>query len=46
MSLCIYPFVAKSIIQTMMTVDEATFYQMTEQRKKEVSEFIISAIKK
>ncbi|MEQ1585046.1 MAG: TetR/AcrR family transcriptional regulator [Cyclobacteriaceae bacterium] len=46
MSLCIYPFVAKSIIQTMMTVDETTFHQMTEQRKKEVSEFIISAIKK
>lgn len=46
MSLCIYPFVAKPIIQTMMTVDETTFYQMTEQRKKEVSEFIISAIKK
>lgn len=46
MSLCIYPFVAKPIIQTMMTVDEATFYQMTEQRKKELSEFIINAIKK
>lgn len=46
MSLCIYPFVAKPIIQTMMTVEETTFYQMTEQRKKEVSEFIISAIKK
>lgn len=46
MSLCIYPFVAKSIIQTMMALDEAAFYQMTEQRKKEVSEFIISAIKK
>jgi len=46
MSLCIYPFVAKSVIQTMMTVDEESFYQMTEQRKKEVSEFIINAIKK
>lgn len=46
MSLCIYPFVAKSIIQTMMTVEETTFYQMTEHRKKEISEFIISAIKK
>lgn len=46
MSMCIYPFVAKPIIQTMMAVDETTFYQMTEQRKKEVSEFIISAIKK
>jgi len=46
MSLCIYPFVAKPIIQTMMALDEPSFYQMTEQRKKEVSEFIINAIKK
>jgi TetR/AcrR family transcriptional regulator len=46
MSLCIYPFVARPIIQTMMTVDETNFYQMAEQRKKEVSEFIINAIKK
>jgi len=46
MSLCIYPFVAKPVIQTMMSVDEVAFYQMTEQRKKEVSEFIITAIKK
>jgi TetR/AcrR family transcriptional regulator len=46
MSICIYPFVAKSIIQTMMSVDEPAFYQMTEQRKKEVSDFIINAIKK
>jgi len=46
MSLCIYPFVAKPVIQTMMTVDETTFYQMTELRKKEVSDFIINAIKK
>jgi TetR/AcrR family transcriptional regulator len=45
MSLCIYPFVARPIIQTMMTVDETNFYQMAEQRKKEVSEFIINAIK-
>ena len=46
MSLCIYPFVAKPIIQTMMNVDEPAFYQMTEERKKQVSEFIIHAIKK
>ncbi len=46
MSLCIYPFVAKPIIQTMMNVDEPAFYQMTEERKKQVSEFIINAIKK
>jgi TetR/AcrR family transcriptional regulator len=46
MSLCIYPFVARPIIQTMMSVDETSFYQMAEHRKIEVSEFIISAIKK
>ena len=46
MSLCIYPFVARPIIQTMMSVDETKFSHMAEQRKKEVSEFIINAIKK
>jgi hypothetical protein len=46
MSLCIYPFVAKSIIQTMLQADEHQFISMMELRKKEVSEFIINAIKK
>lgn len=46
MSLCIYPFVAKSIIQVMMQVDEPQFIQMMELRKKEISEFIINAIKR
>jgi len=46
MSLCIYPFVASPIIQTMMSLSESEFYQLTEQRKKQVSEFIINAIKK
>jgi TetR/AcrR family transcriptional regulator len=46
MSLCIYPFVAKSVIQTMMQVDETEFNAMMEQRKQEVSEFIINSIKK
>jgi TetR/AcrR family transcriptional regulator len=46
MSLCIYPIVAKPIILTMMNVDEPTFGKMMEQRKTEVSEFIINAIKK
>jgi hypothetical protein len=30
----------------MMTLNENGFYQMTEERKKQVSEFIINAIKK
>jgi TetR/AcrR family transcriptional regulator len=38
--------VAKPIIKTMLSVDETTFNEMMEQRKKEVSEFIINAIKK
>lgn len=45
MSLCIYPFVAQPVIQTMMKLDEVHFYELAEQRKKEVSEFIINAIK-
>lgn len=45
MSLCIYPFVASPIIQTMMSLNESEFIQLTEQRKKQVSEFIINAIK-
>lgn len=46
MSLCIYPFVAKSIVQTMMQKNDDEFFDMMEQRKKEVSEFIINGIKK
>jgi hypothetical protein len=46
MSLCIYPFVARPIIKTMMQLDENSFMDMMAQRKKEVYEFIINAIKK
>jgi AcrR family transcriptional regulator len=46
MSLCIYPFVARPVIKTMMQLDENSFLAMMEQRKKEVYEFIMNAIKK
>jgi TetR/AcrR family transcriptional regulator len=46
MSLCIYPFVARPIIKTMLQVDDVSFNAMMEQRKKDVYEFIINAIKK
>ncbi len=46
MSLCIYPFIAKPVVQTMMNMDSSAFSKMMEQRKIEVSEFIINAIKK
>jgi TetR/AcrR family transcriptional regulator len=46
MSLCVYPFVARPIIKTMLQVDDVSFNSMMELRKKEVYEFIINAIKK
>lgn len=46
MSLCIYPFVARPIIRTMMEVDEAKFSEMMQVRKTQLFEFIINAIKK
>jgi TetR/AcrR family transcriptional regulator len=45
MSLCIYPFVASPVIQTMMQIDEHQFMSMMELRKREIYEFIINAIK-
>jgi len=45
MSMCIYPFVARSIIQTMMQMDDTSFMAMMEQRKIEASELIINGIK-
>lgn len=44
MSMCIYPFVAKPIIKTMMQMDENSFANLMEKRKKDVYEFIIKAI--
>jgi len=46
MSLCIYPFVARSIVQTMMQKNDQEFLDMMEQRKTEVSELIMNGIKK
>ncbi|HRK55031.1 MAG TPA: TetR family transcriptional regulator [Cyclobacteriaceae bacterium] len=43
-SICIYPFVAKSIIKTMMQMDENTFLDLMGKRKKDAYEFIINAI--
>lgn len=43
-SICIYPFVAKPIIKTMMQMDENTFADLMEKRKKDAYEFIIHAI--
>ncbi|MEO6135942.1 MAG: TetR/AcrR family transcriptional regulator [Ginsengibacter sp.] len=45
-SMCIFPFVGKAMIQFTMALDEMQFKNVINQRKKEVSKFIIDSIKK
>ncbi len=45
--LCVFPFAARPLIQRMMFAnDEEAYTQFLEQRKKEVSDFMINAIRK
>ena len=46
LSLCIFPFIAKPMFQLRMGLGETQFREFMEKRKKEVPQFIISAIKK
>ena len=46
LSLTIFPFVAKPMIQQTLGLDEWQFRATMEQRKKEIPEFIINAIRK
>ena len=45
-SLCVFPFVARPMFQLVTNIDKAMFDKILEQRKGEVSKFIIDAIKK
>ncbi len=45
-SLSIFPFVAKSMIQSVIGLDELQFRAVMEKRKKDIAEFIIASIKK
>ena len=45
-SLCVFPFVAKPMFQLVTNIDKVMFEKILEQRKNEVSKFIIDAIKK
>ena len=45
LSLCIFPVVAKPIIETVFNLNEENYNLMIEARKKEVAKFIINAIK-
>lgn len=46
MSLCVYPFVARPIIQTLMQVEDSGFEKMMELRKQEAFDLIANSIKK
>ena len=45
-SLCVFPFVARPMFQLVTNIDKTMFDKILEQRKAEVSKFIIDAIKK
>ena len=45
-SLCVFPFVARPMFQLVTIIDKTMFDKILEQRKAEVSKFIIDAIKK
>jgi TetR/AcrR family transcriptional regulator len=45
LSLCIFPIVAKPIIETVFNINEEQYDSMIEARKKLVAQFIINAIK-
>ncbi|MFY8004425.1 MAG: TetR/AcrR family transcriptional regulator [Chitinophagaceae bacterium] len=46
MSLCIFPFVGKPMIQMLMQINDEQFLNLMEQRKAIVADFIIQSIKK
>lgn len=46
MSMCVFPFIGKPMIQIVMQLDELQFRNMMLQRKKTVADFIIDSIKK
>ena len=46
MSLCVFPFIAKAMIQNMLHINDKAYAAIIEQRKKDVSKFIIDSIKK
>ncbi len=45
LSLCIFPIVAKPIIETVFNLDNEMYSQMIEERKKNIAQFVINAIK-
>lgn len=46
LSMCIFPFIAKPMFMRNIGLDELQFRMLTEQRKREIPQFIINSIKK
>lgn len=44
-SMCVFPFVASPLFKSLLQMDQATYLQFMQLRKKEVSGFIIESIK-
>lgn len=45
-SMCIFPFIGKPMIMATMDINESSYAALLEQRKTEVSRFVINSIKK
>ena len=45
LSLCVFPFIGKPLIKALADIDNKTYEKLIDERKKEVSDFIINAIK-
>jgi hypothetical protein len=46
LSLCLFPFIARPMFQMVMNISDTQFKKIIDQRKTEVADFIIQAIKK
>lgn len=46
LSMCVFPFVGRPMLQVVMNVSDKKFNQLLEERKKEIPKFIINAIKR
>lgn len=46
LSLCVFPFIARPMLQFVIGMDEAAFFEMIEKRKVEVADFILASISK
>ena len=46
MSMCVFPFISKPMLQIVMHMDDLQFRYLMDQRKTEIANFIIDSIKK